>query len=326
MTFEHITVLRDEAIDGLAIKENGTYVDCTVGGGGHAVKIADKLSEDGLLIAFDQDQTALKAAKNRLAHVNNKTVFFHGNFRNLYETLLNHELTKVDGILFDLGVSSPQLDVGERGFSYQHDAELDMRMDQTQVLTAKEIVNNWPYEELVRIFFSYGEERFSKQVARTIERKRSIKQIKTTHELIDLIKEAIPAPARRKGGHPARRIFQALRIAVNDELNAFNDALHDAAKLIKIGGRIAVITFHSLEDRICKQAFRKWSTPRDIPRNLPIIPEDHKAPFKEVTRRPIVPSEEEITHNRRARSARLRIVEKVKQWDEKFTYNERWRK
>lgn len=324
--FEHITVLRNEAIEGLAIKETGTYIDCTVGGGGHAVKIAESLSKDGLLIAFDQDQTALKAAKKRLDNYKNKTIFIHDNFRNLRIALDKLEINNIDGILFDLGVSSPQLDRGERGFSYQHEADLDMRMDQTQVLTAKEIVNQWSYEQLVRIFFNYGEERFSKQIARTIERERKKKSITTTYELSDLIKQSIPAPARRSGGHPARRIFQALRIAVNDELNAFNDALHEAAELLDIGGRVSVITFHSLEDRICKQAFRKWSTPRDIPRNLPIIPEDHKAPFKEITRKPIVPTEEEVGKNRRARSAKLRVVEKVKHWDKQFTHNERWRR
>lgn len=239
--------------------------------------------------------------------------------------MLKREITSVDGFLFDLGVSSPQLDEGERGFSYQHDAKLDMRMDQRQDLTAYDIVNTWDYEQLVRIFFTYGEEKFSKQIARMIERHRESTPITTTHELVELIKEAIPAPARRKGGHPAKRIFQALRIAVNDELNSFNDALHQAAELVSVGGRISVITFHSLEDRICKQAFQKWSSEKPVPRGLPIIPEEFKAPFKRVSRKPVLPKEEEIAMNRRSRSAKLRVVEKIKEWDKSFAYEEGWR-
>src|SRR5699024_8744501 len=204
--------------------------------------------------------------------------FIHANFRELEEQLAIRQIRSVDGILFDLGVSSPQLDRGERGFSYQHDAKLDMRMNQDQNLDAYQIINEWPYNRLVNIFFSYGEEKFSKQIARRIEANRKEKPIETTYELVEIIKGAIPAPARRKGGHPAKRIFQALRIAVNDELSAFNDALHQAARVVDINGRVAVITFHSLEDRVCKQAFKKWSTPKPVPKNLPVIPEDHRAP------------------------------------------------
>ncbi|HLR43444.1 MAG TPA: 16S rRNA (cytosine(1402)-N(4))-methyltransferase RsmH [Pseudogracilibacillus sp.] len=321
---EHESVLRDEVIEYLAIKEDGLYVDCTLGRAGHAYEIARRLNEDGLLIGFDQDKDAIEAATKKLADYS--TLLLHKNFRQLASQLKEHDIAGVDGILFDLGVSSPQFDQGFRGFSYQNDAKLDMRMDQRQSLTAYDIVNDWPYEDLVRIFFQYGEEKFSKQIARNIERIRETRPIATTFELVELIKEAIPAAARRKGGHPAKRTFQALRIAVNDELNSFNDALHQAAEMVGIGGRIAVITFHSLEDRICKQAFRKWSTEKPVPRGMPIVPEEFAPPFKLITRKPIVPTDEEVKENRRARSAKLRIVEKIKEWDDSFSYEEGWRK
>ncbi|RYG74074.1 16S rRNA (cytosine(1402)-N(4))-methyltransferase RsmH [Lentibacillus lipolyticus] len=322
--FNHYSVLKDEVLQGLEVRSDGTYVDCTVGGGGHSEQIAARLGDEGMLVAFDQDRDALDAAQNRLKQYDSRTMFVHANFRELEERIAHHQLGKIDGILFDLGVSSPQLDRGERGFSYQHNAELDMRMNQNQERTAREIVNEWPYQQLVKLFFSYGEEKFSKQIARKIEGERKKQPITTTHQLVDLIKEAIPAPARRKGGHPAKRIFQALRIAVNDELTAFNDALHQAARVIGINGRIAVITFHSLEDRLCKQAFKKWSTAKPVPRNLPIMPEDHKPPFQLVNKKPIVPGSQELHDNRRSRSAKLRIVEKVREWDETFTYEEGW--
>lgn len=319
----HESVLKKETIESLHIKHDGIYVDCTLGRAGHAKEIASQLSEQGTLIGFDQDIEAIDAAKKILPA--EKTLLIHANFRQLKAELLKREITSVDGFLFDLGVSSPQLDEGERGFSYQHDATLDMRMDQRQDLTAYDIVNTWTYEQMVRIFFTYGEEKFSKQIARIIERNRESAPITTTHELVELIKEAIPAPARRKGGHPAKRIFQALRIAVNDELNSFNDALHQAAELISVGGRVSVITFHSLEDRICKQAFQKWSSEKPVPRGLPIIPEEFKAPFKRISRKPILPNEEEIATNRRSRSAKLRVVEKIKEWDKSFAHEEGWR-
>lgn len=316
--FKHDSVLKEETIKGLNIQPDGIYVDCTVGGGGHAESIVKKL-KNGRLIAFDQDQKALKAAQQRLQSYRSNIIFIHANFRSLQEELWKKNITSVDGILFDLGVSSPQLDEGERGFSYRYDAKLDMRMNQKQPLTAYDIVNNWPYERLVSIFFRYGEERFSKQIARRIEKVRDKTPIETTFQLVDVIKRAIPARARRTGSHPARRIFQALRIAVNDELNALNDALQQAAKIINLQGRIAVITFQSLEDRICQRAFRKWSTRKEVPRNLPVIPEGFEPPFQLITRKPIEPSIEEIKENHRARSARLRIVEKVSEWDESFS-------
>lgn len=324
--FEHYSVLKDEAIKGLKIKPNGIYIDCTVGGGGHSQQIASQLNDQGLLIAFDQDLDALQAAKQKLENYKDKILFIHANFRNLETELLKHDITRVDGLLYDLGVSSPQLDRGERGFSYQHDAKLDMRMNQSQELTAYEMVNSWSYERLVSIFFTYGEEKFSKQIARKIEERRKTKGIHTTHQLVDIIKDAIPAPARRKGGHPAKRIFQALRIAVNDELQAFNDALHQAARVVGINGRIVVITFHSLEDRICKQAFKKWSTNKETPRNLPVLPKGHEAPFKLITKKPITATSNELEENRRSRSAKLRIIEKVNAWDDQFSYEKGWKK
>lgn len=321
---KHESVLKNEVLESLAVKEDGVYIDCTLGRAGHAEAIVSHLKEDGLLIGFDQDIEAIEAAKVKLPK--EQSLLIHANFRELQVELTSREITNVDGILFDLGVSSPQLDQGERGFSYQHEAKLDMRMDQRQSLTAYEIVNTWAYEQLVKIFFTYGEEKFSKQIARNIERKRAVKKIETTHELVEIIKESIPAPARRTGGHPAKRVFQALRIAVNDELASFNDALHQAAEVITVGGRISVITFHSLEDRLCKQAFQKWSTEKPVPRGLPIIPKEFEAPFKRITKKPIVPTKEEILHNRRARSAKLRVVEKVKEWDAQFTYEEGWKR
>ncbi|TFJ94555.1 16S rRNA (cytosine(1402)-N(4))-methyltransferase RsmH [Lentibacillus salicampi] len=324
--FKHYSVLEEEVLEGMNIKQEGIYVDCTVGGGGHAERIASRLNEKGLLVAIDQDKEALEAAEQRLQPFKDRTLFIHANFRQIEEQLASRQIGSVDGILFDLGVSSPQLDHSERGFSYQHDAKLDMRMDRDQSLDAREIVNDWSYNRLVKIFFSYGEEKFSKQIARKIESTRQKKRIDTTFELVEIIKEAIPAPARRKGGHPAKRVFQALRIAVNDELSAFNDALHQAARVVDRNGRIAVITFQSLEDRICKQAFKKWSTAKPVPRNLPVIPEDHKAPFKLANKKPIMPSEHELGDNRRSRSAKLRIAEKIEQWNEDFTYEEGWKK
>lgn len=319
--FEHYSVLNRETIEGLNIKEDGIYVDCTLGGAGHSKKILERLSDKGKLIAFDQDLVAIENAKKELEQYKDKVILIHNNFSQLENELNRLSINEVDGIVFDLGVSSPQLDEAERGFSYQHDAPLDMRMDQTNSLKAYDVVNEWPYEDLVRIFFHYGEEKFSKQVARLIEKRRNEKPIETTYELVEIIKDAIPAFARRKGGHPAKRIFQAIRIAVNDELNVFEDALHQAARVLSIGGRIAVITFHSLEDRICKQSMKRWSTSPNIPKEIPILPENLTPPFKLITKKPITPSEEELEQNRRSRSAKLRIAEKIKMWDEDFAFN-----
>ena len=309
--FEHTTVLLHETVDGLNIKPDGIYVDCTMGGAGHSALILSKLSKEGRLFAFDQDDVAIENAKEKLAAYEGQLTIVKSNFRYLQEELHKLGIEKVDGVLYDLGVSSPQLDTPERGFSYHHDAPLDMRMDQQADLSAYDVINSWSFEELVKIFFKYGEEKFSKQIARKIEAAREVKPISTTGELVDLIKEGIPAPARRKGGHPAKRIFQAIRIAVNDELGVFEDSLNQAIDLLNPGGRISVITFHSLEDRICKVIFKKASETPDLPKGLPIIPDEFKPDLKLITRKPIVPSEEELEHNNRARSAKLRIAEKL---------------
>lgn len=322
--FEHYSVLKSETIKQLHIQSDGIYVDCTLGGGGHAEEIASRL-ERGRLIAFDQDIHALNAARKRLQPYEDKITFVHANFRQLEEKLAELNIDHVDGILYDLGVSSPQLDVADRGFSYHNDAPLDMRMNQSSELSAWHVVNEWAYEDLVRIFFRYGEEKFSKQIARKIENARKETAIETTDQLVELVKEGIPAPARRKGGHPAKRIFQAIRIAVNDELGAFQDTLHQAARVVSVEGRIAVITFHSLEDRLCKQAFKKWSTNPPLPKNIPMIPEEKQPPFKLVTRKPIIANDEELDDNRRSRSAKLRVVEKKKPWSDSFTFEEGWK-
>ncbi|MBS8263357.1 16S rRNA (cytosine(1402)-N(4))-methyltransferase RsmH [Mesobacillus boroniphilus] len=310
--FKHTTVLLEETVDGLNIKPDGTYVDCTLGGAGHSELILSKLSEEGKLYAFDQDDVAIANAKEKLAAYGDRLTIIKSNFLYLKEELEKHGVTEVDGVLYDLGVSSPQLDTPERGFSYHHDAPLDMRMDQDAPLSAYDVINEWPYEKLVKIFFRYGEEKFSKQIARKIEAARESNPIQTTGELVELIKDAIPAPARRKGGHPAKRVFQAVRIAVNDELGVFEKSLEQAIDLLAIGGRISVITFHSLEDRICKVTLKKASETPPLPPGLPIIPEEYQPKLKLVTRKPILPSEEELEFNNRARSAKLRIAEKVK--------------
>jgi len=318
LEFQHETVLLEEAAEGLNIKPNGIYVDCTLGGAGHSLRILEELNEEGHLYAFDQDDFAIEQAKITLKHGIEKgqVTLVEDNFRNLTENLAKLGVEKVDGVLYDLGVSSPQLDDGDRGFSYNYDADLDMRMNQDQPLTAYDIVNQWEYNDLVRILFQYGEEKFSKQIARKIEQHREVKPIETTFELVDIIKEAIPAPARRTGGHPAKRTFQAIRIAVNDELNAVSESIEQAIKLINVDGRISVITFHSLEDRIVKQLFKEYSTVEEPPKNLPILPSEiKKAPLKLVNRKVILPSEEEVERNKRSRSAKLRIAEKQRELD-----------
>lgn len=312
--FEHTTVLKKETVDALQIAPGGIYVDCTLGGGGHSEEILSRLSGTGHLYAFDQDEAAINAARQRLASYTGKVSIIRSNFREFAECLSHNGVDGVDGILFDLGVSSPQLDEAERGFSYQEDAEapLDMRMNQDTILTAYEIVNEWGYNRLVSILFRYGEEKFSKPIARKIEAQRAKQPITTTSQLVNIIKEAIPAPARRKGGHPAKRTFQALRIAVNDELQAFEDALNEALRIVKVGGRISVITFQSLEDRICQSIFKKASKGPELPRGLPVIPESYQPAFKLITRKPILPQQQEQQQNRRSRSAKLRVLEKIK--------------
>ncbi|WP_332237478.1 16S rRNA (cytosine(1402)-N(4))-methyltransferase RsmH [Sporolactobacillus sp. KGMB 08714] len=309
--FEHITVLKHEAVDGLAVKPDGVYLDCTLGGGGHSEEIVKRL-RNGRLYAFDQDQEALDAAEQRLKDYRSQITFIKSNFRKMKSELAERDVRHVDGILFDLGVSSPQFDHAERGFSYQHDGPLDMRMDRDQDLSAETVVNDWPYEKLTHIFFMYGEERFSRQIAKMIEKRRAESRIKTTGELAKIVKEAIPAPARRTGGHPAKRVFQALRIAVNDELGSLEEALYQSLELINIGGRISVITFQSLEDRLCKQFFKKYSEPPELPPGLPVLPLNALPVLKRIGRKPVLPSEEELKENHRAHSAKLRVAEKIR--------------
>ena len=312
MEFKHETVLLHKTVDGLDIKPDGVYVDCTLGGAGHAQYLLDQLGPQGHLYAFDQDMTAINNAKLKLADYVEKgqVTFIHQNFRHLKQALEDLGIGQVDGIYYDLGVSSPQLDVAERGFSYGQEARLDMRMNQEQALSAYEVVNDWPYEDLVHILYRYGEEKFAKRIARAIEERRAQRPIETTTELAEIVKMAIPAATRRTGGHPAKRSFQAIRIAVNDELGAVEDSLEQALTLLKPEGRISVITFHSLEDRLVKQLFKEVSQGPEVPRGLPVLPGQMQAPFGLVNRKPIVASPEELEANNRSRSAKLRILSK----------------
>ena len=306
--FKHYSVLLEEAVEGLNIKEDGIYVDCTLGGAGHSLEILKKLTT-GKLYAFDQDNVALENAKIKLSEYADKVVFIKSNFENLKEKLAEQNVYEVDGVLYDLGVSSPQLDTPERGFSYNYDTRLDMRMDTDASISAYEVVNEYSYHDLVRIFYRYGEEKFSKQIARNIEKKRELAPIETTFQLVDIIKESIPAAKRRTGGHPAKRVFQAIRIAVNKELSVFENSLQQAIDIVKVGGRISVITFHSLEDRICKQIFNSYAKNKEIPKNLPILPNESLSKLKLITRKPICPSDKELEENNRSRSAKLRVAE-----------------
>ncbi len=313
--FKHVTVLLKEAVAGLNVQPTGTYVDATLGGGGHTQAILQQLV-DGHLYSFDQDQTAIDYNKEHLktAIEQQKLTLVEDNFRNIKTELNSYNVKRVNGILYDLGVSSPQFDDAKRGFSYQHDAPLDMRMNQEQKLSAMEVVNEWPYERLVKILYRYGEEKFAKSIARKIEQRRKIAPIKTTFELVDVIKEGIPAAARRHGGHPAKKSFQAIRIAVNDELGALEESLEQALDLLDVGGRISVITFQSLEDRLVKTMFReKTSLSGDGPQGLPVIPAGMEPDFKLINKKPIVASDEELVANHRAHSAKLRIIEKIRE-------------
>lgn len=309
--FNHVTVLLNEAVEGLNVKSDGIYVDCTLGGAGHSSLILKQLTT-GHLYCFDQDENAIQAARQRLETIGNQFTIIQSNFKNIKAELNQRGVEHVDGILFDLGVSSPQFDNAERGFSYNYDARLDMRMDQSSSLDAHEIVNHYSYEQLVEILYKYADEKFAKQIARRIEKEREIQPIDTTFQLVEIVKSAIPAYARRKGGHPAKRTFQALRIAVNDELNVFDIALKDALDLLNINGRIAVITFHSLEDKICKYTFNEISKLKDVPKGLPVIPEGMQPKFKLINKKPIIATEEELNENHRSHSAKLRVIERVR--------------
>ncbi|WP_217596144.1 16S rRNA (cytosine(1402)-N(4))-methyltransferase RsmH [Cohnella sp. GbtcB17] len=314
--FHHITVLKEEAVEGLNIREDGIYVDCTLGGAGHSELIASRLAPGGRLIGLDQDDTALAHARERLAPYGDIVTLVKSNFRHLADALRQagvpekDGVPQIDGILFDLGVSSPQLDEADRGFSYNHDAELDMRMDRGQPLTAREVVNEWDERELSRILRDYGEEKFARKIARHLVEARAKTPIETTAQLAELVKTAIPAAARRTGGHPAKRAFQAIRIAVNDELEAFRDALEQAIDCAAPGGRIAVITFHSLVVRICKETFVKEVPANISPPGFPVTVWG-EGRLKLTPRKAIVPSDAELELNNRARSAKLRIAEKL---------------
>ena len=310
--FHHVTVLLHETIDYLDVKPDGIYVDATLGGAGHSEYLLSKLSSKGHLYAFDQDATAIEHAKKRLASYVEKgmVTFIQDNFRYLKLRLEELGIEEIDGICYDLGVSSPQLDERERGFSYKQDAPLDMRMNRNASLSAYQVVNDYDYHDLVRIFFKYGEDKFSKQIARKIEQARQVKPIETTTELADIIKSAKPAKELKKKGHPAKQIFQAIRIEVNDELGAADESIQQAIDLLAVDGRISVITFHSLEDRLTKQLFKEASTV-EVPKGLPFIPDDLKPKLELVHRKPILPSVEELKQNNRAHSAKLRVARKV---------------
>lgn len=310
MNYVHKSVLLHESVDALQIKPDGVYVDGTLGGGGHSEQIAMRL-RGGKLICIDQDERAIERASRRLEPYMDRITIVHGNFRELGEILDRLQVQRVDGMLFDLGVSSPQLDETERGFSYMHDAPLDMRMDETQSFTAREVINGWPEERLRRILFEYGEERYASRIASAIVRRREERPIETTTELSDLIRSAMPAAALREKQHPAKRSFQAIRIAVNDELNALSDMLGVAAERLATGGRLAVISFHSLEDRIVKNAIASREKGCTCPRDFPVCTCGFVQTLRSVTRKPIIASGEELEENPRARSAKLRVAERV---------------
>lgn len=311
MNFEHISVLLEETIENLDIKPDGVYVDGTLGGGGHSSVICKKLNKEGLLIGIDQDREALSAASKRLEHNENKIIFVHDNFSNIKNILDENNIAGIDGIVLDLGVSSYQLDEGSRGFSYKKDAPLDMRMNQTNNFTAKEVINNYDEKELERVIKEYGEEKWAKRIAKFIVEERSKKEIHTTTELVEIIKKAVPAGARREGPHPAKRTFQAIRIEVNNELGIIEKTIRQVSEKLNPGGKICIITFHSLEDRIVKRTFKDLSTACKCPPKYPMCMCEGKAVLKVITRKPIGPSEIELEKNSRSRSAKLRVAEKV---------------
>jgi len=306
---KHISVLLNESIEGLNIREDGIYVDCTLGYAGHSSKILSRITR-GCLFAFDQDINAVNYSNNLLSKIGNNYEIINTNFVNLKKSLLERNIHGVDGILFDLGVSSPQLDEVSRGFSYHNDAPLDMRMDLSSNFSAKDVVNSYSEQELSDIFFKYGEEKYSRSVAKKIVEYRNIKKIENTLELVEIIKSAVPEKYKRET-HPAKKIFQAIRIEVNKELNVFENALKDAIEMLNPGGRVCVITFHSLEDRICKKIFKEYSDIDPKVKGLPIIPDEYKPKLKLISKKAIEPSKEELEYNNRSRSAKLRIAEKL---------------
>ena len=306
----HISVLLNEAIDGLNLKENGIYIDATLGYAGHSSHILKKITR-GCLFAFDQDIDAINYSREKLSKIGSNFVIIKSNFVNMKEELLKRGIEKADGILFDLGVSSPQLDEEDRGFSYHLDAKLDMRMDRSSDFSAYDVVNSYREDDLVRIFYKFGEEKYSKSIARNIVKYRESKKIETTLELVDIIKDSIPEKAKREK-HPARRIFQAIRIEVNHELDILDKSINDAMSLLNVGGRLCVITFHSLEDRIIKNIFKEKVKIDKVIKGLPNIPDEYLPDFKLVNNKAIKPTEDELKRNPRARSAKLRIIERIK--------------
>ncbi len=310
MEFNHVSVLLDECIENLNIKEDGVYVDCTMGGAGHSKEIVKRLSDKGLFIGFDQDKNAIATAKERLSEYSDRVKFVHSNFENIKEELEKLGINKIDGVLADLGVSSHQLDEADRGFSYMHDAPLDMRMDIRQSFSAYDVVNTYSEEDLARIIRDYGEDNWAKRIAKFIVEERQNKPIENTGGLVEVIKKAIPKKARIDGPHPAKRTFQAIRIEVNNELGVINKMIRDAVSMMNKGGRVCIITFHSLEDRIVKNEFKELSLSCICPPALPICQCDKVSEVKVITRKPILPSDEEIEMNPRARSAKLRVAEK----------------
>ena len=308
--FHHISVLPDETLEALCIQPNGIYVDCTLGGAGHAGRIAAMLSPAGRLIGIDQDETAIAAASERLADVSCKVTLVRDNFRHLWDILAHEGLSAVDGILFDLGISSPQIDTAERGFSYMQDAPLDMRMDRRHARSAYTVVNTYTAAQLAEIFYTYGEERWAKRIAAFIEAARKSRPIETTGQLVAVIDRAVPKAVRAKGGHPAKRVFQAIRIEVNEELTILADAVKDAVHALRVGGRLAVITFHSLEDRIVKQTLRDLARGCICPPQTPVCICGH-APEVRLIGKARAASSTECAANPRAKSAKLRVAEKL---------------
>ena len=306
----HYSVLLEESISNLNIKEDGIYVDATLGFAGHSSEILKRIQK-GYLFAFDQDIDACQASNLKLSKVGNNFKIINDNFVNIKKRLEENDIYHVDGILYDLGVSSPQLDIASRGFSYHNDARLDMRMNQNSSLSAYEVVNNYSEKALTDIFYKYGEEKYAKKIASNIVKYRENKEIVTTLELVDIIKTSVPFKAMRES-HPARKVFQAIRIEVNDELNVLKTSLEDAIKLLNINGRICVITFHSLEDRIVKEIFNKYTKVNQELNNLPFIPEEYLPNYKLINTKVITPCNKELTENNRSRSAKLRVIERVK--------------
>ena len=315
--YKHIPVLLNESIEGLNIKPNGIYVDCTMGGAGHSSEILKRLNEEGKLFCFDQDDYAISKGQDKLSKISSNYHIIKSNFVNIKSELQKLNINKVDGVLYDLGVSSFQFDIKERGFSYNMDGDLDMRMNTNQYLKAYDIVNYYSFDELKDIFYKYGEEKYSPLIAKKIVKVRETKEIKTTLELADIILSAVPSHVRRSGKHPAKKIFQALRIAVNDELNVFEKSLNDALSILNVGGRIAVITFHSLEDRICKTVFKN-KVEVNIPAGIPILEKDIKRTFKLINNKVITASDVELKDNNRSHSAKLRIIERIEEGDNNY--------